>query len=127
MSELEGTPIEGSLPPDTEMAETTTAEGDASAALPFAEGVEEEESARQTFMSYLMSPVVSLLVGAEGGGVLTAHQALLEKSPYFKDACAAFAEDGSVGFSFASSPLLYLLPMLSRRASGQRERERASN
>lgn len=104
MPELEGTPVEGSAPPDTEMAEATAAEGtrtaeetaEASAELPFAEeeGVEE---ARQTFMSYLMSPVVSLLVGQEGsGGVLTAHQALLEKSPYFKDACSAFTEDGSV-------------------------------
>ena len=97
MSELEGTPLEENAP-DTEMAEveetTEGAEGsaEASAELPFAE--EPVEEARQTFMGYLMSPVVSLLVGQAGSEqVLTAHQALLSKSPYFKEACASFAED----------------------------------
>lgn len=52
---------------------------------------------RQTFVDYLSSPVVSLMVGGPGEErVLTAHQALLVKSPYFKDVCATFADDGSV-------------------------------
>lgn len=121
MSEFENTPADPA--PDTEMtgaeaAETTEvaetsgpAEGadaqqsaEASAELPFAEEQEEEEQARQTFADYLSSPVVSLLVGKLGEEkVLTAHQALLVKSPYFKDLCAGFADDGSV-----SSP--YPLP-----------------
>lgn len=118
MSEFGNTPADPA--PDTEMtgaeaAETTEvaetsgpAEGaeaqqsaEASAELPFAEEQEEEEQARQTFADYLSSPVVSLLVGKLGEEkVLTAHQALLVKSPYFRDVCATFADDGSVSFPF---------------------------
>lgn len=56
-------------------------------------------------MSFLMSPVVSLLVGQSGDeNVLTAHQALLQKSPYFKDACTAF-DDDTVRFPLPASTL----------------------
>lgn len=61
--------------------------------LPFAG--EEEVQARPTFVDYLKSPMVTLAIGPEAGTVLTAHQALLEQSPYFKEACAGFT-DGSV-------------------------------
>ncbi|KAI0910115.1 hypothetical protein F4824DRAFT_493879 [Ustulina deusta] len=77
---------------DVEMGEG--AEGDERIVLPFAEGGESEP--RTTFISYLTSPVVTLIVGsAESETILTAHQALLVQSPFFADACAAFADDGS--------------------------------
>ncbi|KAK4143134.1 uncharacterized protein C8A04DRAFT_12643 [Dichotomopilus funicola] len=71
--------------------------------LPFAEsGPEdtgEEEPAvpqRTTFLQYLSSPIVTLLVGSgETETILTAHQGLLVQSPYFQEACAEFADDGS--------------------------------
>ncbi|KAI1304364.1 hypothetical protein F5Y03DRAFT_395575 [Xylaria venustula] len=81
---------------DVEMAEGADggAAGDEGIVLPFAEGGESEP--RTTFISYLTSPVVTLIVGnAENETILTAHQALLVQSPFFADACAAFADDGS--------------------------------
>jgi hypothetical protein len=63
--------------------------------LPFAEGGESDP--RTAFTSYLMSPIVTLIVGSgENETILTAHQGLLHQSPFFADACAAFANDGSV-------------------------------
>ncbi|KAG6000871.1 hypothetical protein E4U43_001476 [Claviceps pusilla] len=57
---------------------------------------EEQEPARLTFMSYLASPVVTLVIGQDDSqSLLTAHQALLQKSPYFKDICRQFVDDGS--------------------------------
>jgi hypothetical protein len=66
--------------------------------LPFAEGVPEDPvPERVTFLQYLSSPVVTLLIGSgEKETILTAHQGLLVQSPYFADACAEFADDGSV-------------------------------
>ncbi|ORY70029.1 uncharacterized protein BCR38DRAFT_98074 [Pseudomassariella vexata] len=62
--------------------------------LPFAEGGDIEP--RATFISYLTSPVVTLLVGiGEAETILTAHQALLSKSPYFLEYCSSFSDDGS--------------------------------
>ncbi|GJD05300.1 BTB/POZ-like protein [Colletotrichum higginsianum] len=65
--------------------------------LPFAEGGENDPvEPRTTFVSYLSSPVVTLLVGqGESEAIVTAHQALLVKSPFFKEACAQFSDDGS--------------------------------
>ncbi|WYZ41002.1 hypothetical protein EsH8_IV_001343 [Colletotrichum jinshuiense] len=65
--------------------------------LPFAEGGENDPvELRTTFVSFLSSPVVTLLVGqGETETILTAHQALLVQSPYFKEACAQFSDDGS--------------------------------
>ncbi|KAH7329502.1 hypothetical protein B0I35DRAFT_46404 [Stachybotrys elegans] len=89
---------------DVEMVEgtegtqnTTTHEGDADTELPFADaGAEEEPAAVHTsFISYLSSPVVTLLIGKEEPTVLTAHQALLLQSPYFQDACKGFIEDAA--------------------------------
>ncbi|KAK0630963.1 hypothetical protein B0T17DRAFT_487465 [Bombardia bombarda] len=87
------------LTADIEMTETA-AEGDANAngaELPFAEdGPEEPASPRVTFLRYLTSPIVTLLVGSgDTETILTAHQGLLVQSPFFADACAEFADDGS--------------------------------
>ncbi|CAI4217611.1 unnamed protein product [Parascedosporium putredinis] len=104
MSEkLESTPAPvESTAGDTEMTEVQDAAGDAGEngagdvanELPFADDSVTEQ--RTSFMSYLMSPIVTLLVGNDGNeAILTAHQGLLIKSPYLKEACAAFTEDGS--------------------------------
>lgn len=82
---------------DIDMAEGEEGEGagEEGMVLPFAEGGDSDP--RVTFISYLSSPVVTLIVGsAESETILTAHQALLVQSPFFADACAAFADDGSV-------------------------------
>jgi len=82
--------------------------------LAFAEGGTEE--AKATFVSYLASPVITLLVGqGKRETMVTAHQALLVQSPFFQAACATFAEDGSVslGVSRSSgSSLLTRLPVV---------------
>jgi hypothetical protein len=63
---------------------------DANDALPFADE-ELSEPLRITFVDYLKSPIVELLVGkGEQQTKLTAHQALLVQSPYFEAACAQF-------------------------------------
>lgn len=95
---------------DVEMAEggeatpaDTSANGSADAAvargdLPFAEeGPEDAPPPRVSFIQYLTSPVVTLLVGnGVDETILTAHQSLLVQSPFFAAACAEFANDGSV-------------------------------
>ncbi|KAI0115426.1 hypothetical protein F4814DRAFT_322059 [Daldinia grandis] len=83
---------------DVDMAEGDEAEGtvtrNSSGDLPFAEGADIEP--RISFISYLTSPVVTLVVGTgETETILSAHQALLTQSSFFSDACAAFTDDGS--------------------------------
>ncbi|KAF3064530.1 hypothetical protein GL218_01369 [Daldinia childiae] len=83
---------------DVEMAEGDEAEGtvarNSSGDLPFVEGADIEP--RTSFINYLTSPVVTLVVGnGETETILAAHQALLTQSPFFSDACAAFTDDGS--------------------------------
>ncbi|KAK2040881.1 hypothetical protein LZ31DRAFT_473557 [Colletotrichum somersetense] len=85
---------------DVEMegAEATEATDNVNAEnLPFAEGGESDPvEPRTTFASYLSSPIVTLLVGqGDAETIVTAHQALLTQSPYFKEACAQFSDDGS--------------------------------
>ncbi|KAL2270527.1 hypothetical protein VTJ83DRAFT_2711 [Remersonia thermophila] len=72
--------------------------------LSFAEGSEGDGGQRQqekvpsrvSFLQYLATPIVTLLVGSgENLTILTAHQGLLVRSPYFEAACAEFADDGS--------------------------------
>ncbi len=48
------------------------------------------------FITYLSSPIVTLLTGQGGQTVLSAHQALLMKSPYFATICQSIVDDGSV-------------------------------
>ncbi|KAI0128769.1 hypothetical protein BJ170DRAFT_345234 [Xylariales sp. AK1849] len=80
---------------DVDMGEGEEAIEDADdSELPFAEGVDIEP--RSTFVDYLTSPVVTLLVGSgESETILTAHQALLVQSPFFAETCASFSDDGS--------------------------------
>ncbi|KAB5515492.1 hypothetical protein GE09DRAFT_1159781 [Coniochaeta sp. 2T2.1] len=88
---------------DVEMVEgdeaaATAADANGPSELPFAEeGPEETPAApRVTFIQYLTSPVVTLLVGSgDNETILTAHQSLLTQSPFFAEACAEFANDGS--------------------------------
>lgn len=108
---IEDAPAASTATGDVEMAEgsaATTANpgGESSAAadnqngnaLPFAEGGPDDPPAsRITFLQYLTSPIVTLLIGSgETETILTAHQGLLVQSPYFAEACGEFADDGSV-------------------------------
>jgi hypothetical protein len=113
------------------------AAGDASE-LPFAEE-EETAPARPSFASYLASPIVTLVIGSEpASSVLSAHQGLLEQSPYFAAACSAFVDDGTVsgsrqwrharlvdfpsdGSSFANLMLLALNPLASHNRAARRD------
>jgi hypothetical protein len=59
----------------------------------------EDAPARVTYIDYLKSPVIGLLVGqGDEQALLTAHQALLTSSPWFADACAKFSDEVSVSF-----------------------------
>ncbi|KAI1759299.1 hypothetical protein GGR53DRAFT_152251 [Hypoxylon sp. FL1150] len=83
---------------DVEMAEVVepeaSAPGNGEGDLPFAQGGDQDQ--RVQFISYLTSPVVTLVVGSgDDETILTAHQGLLTQSPFFLDACAAFTDDGS--------------------------------
>ncbi|KAK5659643.1 hypothetical protein OQA88_850 [Cercophora sp. LCS_1] len=90
---------------DVEMAEGTAADEETTHAngseLPFAEGDPDDTStvnpaSRISFLQYLASPVVTLIVGGgDSEQVLTAHQGLLWQSTYFKEQCAEFTDDGS--------------------------------
>jgi hypothetical protein len=65
--------------------------------LPFQDEAMEEVPARVTYIDYLKSPVIGLLVGqGDEQALLTAHQALLTQSPWFADACAKFSDEVSV-------------------------------
>lgn len=86
---------------DVDMAEGTSAatgEHPNDHKLPITEGVTEGLiQERVTFAQYLSTPVVTLVVGSGGNEtILTAHQGLLVKSPYFSEVCAKSANDGSV-------------------------------
>jgi hypothetical protein len=87
---------------DVEMVEggeEAAADANGPSDLPFAEDGPEDAPAvpRTTFVQYLTSPSVTLLVGSgDSETVLTAHMALLTQSPFFAEACAEFVKDGSV-------------------------------
>ena len=81
--------------------ETAAAAAAAAAVMPFAEMEAPEDSEavpeRMSFMTYLASPVVTLIVGSgQNETILTAHQSLLTLSPFFREECAQFSDDGSV-------------------------------
>jgi hypothetical protein len=68
--------------------------------LPFLEEAMEDAPARITYIDYLKSPVIGLLVGqGDEQALLTAHQSLLTSSPWFADACAKFSDEVSVSIS----------------------------
>lgn len=84
-------------------AETAAEGGDAPAnkdELPFAEeSADSPPPPRVTFLQYLSSPIVTLIVGTgDQEAVLTAHQSLLIQSSWFAEACADFTDDGTVRF-----------------------------
>ncbi|KAL2257602.1 hypothetical protein VTK26DRAFT_9415 [Humicola hyalothermophila] len=83
--------------PSSTAPESSSAAALGHSELPFAEGGPDDPPApRTTFLQYLTSPIVTLLVGSgEAETILTAHQGLLVQSPYFAEACAEFADDGS--------------------------------
>ena len=102
----EATPAPSNPVADVDMAEVA-ADDEAQASanpnpngseLPFAEmGPDDPPAPRITFLQYLTSPMVTLIVGhGDNETILTAHQGLLTQSPYFADACAEFTDDGSV-------------------------------
>lgn len=81
--------------------------------LPFQEEAMEDAPARVTYIDYLKSPIIGLLVGqGDEQALLTAHQALLTSSPWFADACAKFSDEVSVStrtsFSCKASSLISL-------------------
>lgn len=81
---------------DVEMAEEAAEEENTGRELPFAEEDAETEAPRAKFIDYLSSPVVTLMVGSgDNASILTAHQALLNLSPFFAAHTAEFADDGS--------------------------------
>lgn len=97
-----------SIPGDEPGEDDVMVEIDASAAggdddengLPFQEEAMEDAVARVTYIDYLKSPVIGLLVGqGDEQALLTAHQALLTTSPWFADACAKFSDEVSVSIS----------------------------
>ncbi|MCJ1258221.1 hypothetical protein MMC24_006052 [Lignoscripta atroalba] len=62
------------------------------------EEIEEDEKVplRLTFIDYLKSPIIELLVGSgESQTILSAHQALLVRSPFFAEAISRFSEDAT--------------------------------
>ena len=98
---------------DVEMASTSAnpseqgeQTGNAENGLPSPEGAEEEAApARVTYIQYLKSPVVTLLVGhGEDQALLTAHQALLTQSPWFAETCAKFSSEFTVRAQSLSYP-----------------------
>lgn len=98
--------IPGDTPADVDMGNEVMVEIDASGAgadnddhengLPFQEEAMEDAPVRVTYIDYLKSPVIGLLVGqGDEQALLTAHQALLISSPWFADACAKFSDEVS--------------------------------
>lgn len=64
--------------------------------MPFQDEAMDDAPARVTYIEYLKSPIIGLLVGqGDEQALLTAHQALLTTSPWFADACAKFSDEVS--------------------------------
>ena len=82
---------------DVEMGgDGATEAGDARPSEPSLEGTVPDEPSvpRVSFAQYLNSPIVSLMVGSgENESVLTAHQGLLAKSPFFASLFRASSAD----------------------------------
>ncbi len=95
---------------DVAMVEDAAEAGDDAAnvagELPFAGTAESSDgkaapgtpdTPRISFAEYLTSPIVTLVIGTgDNETVLTAHQALLAKSPYFAELFKSEVEDDSV-------------------------------
>lgn len=59
------------------------------------------------FITYLSSPIVTLITGRGGQTVLSAHQALLMKSPFFATICQSIVDDGSVSVTLQPCELAH--------------------
>ncbi|KAK5129929.1 hypothetical protein LTR08_002689 [Meristemomyces frigidus] len=60
------------------------------------EDIEPEVPERTTFLDFLRSPIIELVLGSGADStILNAHQALIVQSPFFAEACAQFS-DGAV-------------------------------
>ncbi|GAB7355908.1 hypothetical protein MBLNU459_g6552t1 [Dothideomycetes sp. NU459] len=58
--------------------------------------IEPEIAARVTFLDYLKSPIVELVLGEGDAQIaLYAHQGLLVQSPFLAEACAQFSDDAA--------------------------------
>lgn len=109
MADIDGTGNEEAISADVEMGgdevvvevtagESTVVGDNDTEALPFQDDSSEETTPRTTYIDYLKSPIIGLLVGSgEEQALLTAHQALLVTSPWFADACSKFSESVNVG------------------------------
>ena len=96
--------------------ETAAEIGDNENGLPFEEEEVEDLPPRTTFIDYLKSPIIGLLVGqGDEQALLTAHQALLTQSPWFEEACAKFSD--AVSVSASAQLLIPLLMLLSNRSA----------
>lgn len=74
--------------------------------LPPPDGPVDEVPSRITYIQYLKSPMITLLVGhGEDQALLTAHEALLTQSPWFAETCAKFSNEVAVGACPLSSTL----------------------
>jgi hypothetical protein len=113
--------IEGSVAPSA--APSDDEEGNNELAFQGEEEVMDEDApARVTYIDYLRSPIIGLLVGqGDEQALLTAHQMLLESSPWFKDACSKFSDEVSVSYpSFRRiQPSLLFLFLRLMRQDGQ--------
>jgi hypothetical protein len=100
-NELGEEPLQTGAEADVDMAEgeDNTAEVD-TGVLTAPEEKEDGLVARVSFSTHLMSPLVTLIIGEI---LLTAHQSLLMQSPYFREACEEFNDDGSVSPSHPTS------------------------
>jgi hypothetical protein len=85
--------------------------------LPFQEEAMEEIPTRTTYIDYLKSPIIGLLVGqGDEQALLTAHQALLTQSPWFEGACEKFSYEVSVsGFQSKTVSIAYACIQQERR------------
>ncbi|KAM5443956.1 hypothetical protein MferCBS31731_001202 [Microsporum ferrugineum] len=100
------------LPGDIEMEESTAPPAEGNVAEPSGEAAKEEEKAAEVpetqqpaapeaisqqylFLNYLTSPIVQLVLGkGEEQTTLTAHQAVLEPSPFFAEKLAQCEQTG---------------------------------
>ena len=99
----DGTPTDFDIAADDTTAQVEipppAAAADDGDSLPFQVEIMEDVPARLTYIDYLRSPTIGLLVGqGDEQALLTAHQALLVQSPWFADACAKFSNDVSVSY-----------------------------
>lgn len=100
------TPADVEMGGDVPVVEIEAEEGDG---MPFQGESGEETTVRTTYIDYLKSPVIHLLVGqGDEQALLTAHQALITRSPWFADACAKFSDDVSVSIGINCVALMQL-------------------